>query len=109
MTQADNIFGCIFFKAGKALNVVSWQKLLIDTDCKIMSNFFCSSKNTDHFSVLSFDHFKLYLFQLSDSQRGELVELYKKSGAKRAVEARLLNFLSYNYYHLPMYAKPGMV
>ena len=31
------------------------------------------------------------------------------SGAKQAVETRLLNFLSYNYNHLPMYAKPGMV
>lgn len=46
---------------------------------------------------------------LSDGQRGELLQLYKSTGAKRAVEARLLNFLSYNYYHLPMFAKPGMV
>ncbi|XP_053397247.1 cilia- and flagella-associated protein 61-like [Mercenaria mercenaria] len=46
---------------------------------------------------------------LSDGQRDELQQLYKSTGAKRAVEARLLNFLSYNYYHLPMYAKPGMV
>ena len=66
-------------------------------------------KSEGLFSILFFDHFNFHLFQLSDSQRGELVELYKKSGAKRAVEARLLNFLSYNYYHLPMYAKPGMV
>ncbi|XP_052270971.1 cilia- and flagella-associated protein 61-like [Dreissena polymorpha] len=46
---------------------------------------------------------------LSEKQRGELEQLYGETGAKRAVEARLLNFLSYNYYHLPMYAKPGMV
>ena len=51
----------------------------------------------------------LSFFQLNDKQRDELNEIYKESGAKRAVEARLLNFLSYNYYHLPMYAKPGMV
>ena len=52
---------------------------------------------------------KLNILQLSVSQREELTDIYKKSGAKRAVEARLLNYLSYNYYHLPMYAKPGMV
>ncbi|XP_052767765.1 cilia- and flagella-associated protein 61-like [Mya arenaria] len=46
---------------------------------------------------------------LSEKQRGELEGLYAQTGGKRAVEARLLNFLSYNYYHLPMYAKPGMV
>ncbi|KAH3859190.1 hypothetical protein DPMN_101906 [Dreissena polymorpha] len=39
---------------------------------------------------------------LSEKQRGELEQLYGETGAKRAVEARLLNFLSYNYYHLPM-------
>ncbi|KAK6176372.1 hypothetical protein SNE40_014672 [Patella caerulea] len=46
---------------------------------------------------------------LSKSQQEELNEVYKSSGAKRAVETRLLNFISYNYYHLPMYTKPGMV
>lgn len=51
----------------------------------------------------------LSFLQLSDKQREDLEELYRQTGAKRAVEARLLNFLSYNYYHMPMYAKPGMV
>ncbi|ESO85404.1 hypothetical protein LOTGIDRAFT_107567 [Lottia gigantea] len=46
---------------------------------------------------------------LNSKQHDELNEIYKLSGAKQAVETRLLNFLSYNYYHLPMYAKPGMV
>ncbi|KAL4238233.1 Cilia and flagella associated protein 61 [Mactra antiquata] len=46
---------------------------------------------------------------LSDGQRKELLDVFQSTGAKRAVEARLLNFMSYNYYHLPMYAKPGMV
>ncbi|KAL3874225.1 hypothetical protein ACJMK2_037270 [Sinanodonta woodiana] len=46
---------------------------------------------------------------LSESQRKDLVDIYSKSGSKRDIETRLLNFLTYNYYHLPMYAKPGMV
>ncbi|KAK7103337.1 cilia- and flagella-associated protein 61-like [Littorina saxatilis] len=46
---------------------------------------------------------------MSDSQREQLLEAYKSTGSKRAVETRLLSFLAYNYYHLPMYAKPGMV
>lgn len=46
---------------------------------------------------------------LTEKQRENLTDLYQQTGAKRAVEARLLNFLSYNSYHLPMYAKPGMV
>ncbi|KAK7506986.1 hypothetical protein BaRGS_00001837 [Batillaria attramentaria] len=46
---------------------------------------------------------------LADEQRQKLMEKYKSMGCKRAVETRLLSFLSYNYYHLPMYAKPGMV
>ncbi|KAK3611320.1 hypothetical protein CHS0354_029969 [Potamilus streckersoni] len=46
---------------------------------------------------------------LSESQRKELFDIYSKSGSKRDIETRLLNFLTYNYYHLPMYAKPGMV
>ncbi|XP_074649430.1 cilia- and flagella-associated protein 61-like [Tubulanus polymorphus] len=41
--------------------------------------------------------------------RQALQDEYKNSGAKRAVETRLLSFLTYNDYHLPMYAKPGMV
>lgn len=46
---------------------------------------------------------------LTDAQRQTVLEFYASSGNKRAVETRLLCFLSYNYYHLPMYAKPGMV
>ncbi|BFZ07341.1 hypothetical protein BsWGS_10380 [Bradybaena similaris] len=47
--------------------------------------------------------------ELTDSQKRELMVAYISTGAKRAVETRLLNFICYNYYHLPMYAKPGMV
>ncbi|KAK3094136.1 hypothetical protein FSP39_024579 [Pinctada imbricata] len=46
---------------------------------------------------------------MNESQKKQLMEIYASSGSKRAVETRLLSFLSYNYYHLPMYAKPGMV
>ena len=49
------------------------------------------------------------IFQLNKEQRSQLNLEYKNSGAKRAVETRLLSFLSYNRYHMPMYAKPGMV
>ncbi|CAL1535687.1 unnamed protein product [Lymnaea stagnalis] len=45
----------------------------------------------------------------SQDHRKELMLAYVATGAKRAVETRLLNFISYNYYHLPMYAKPGMI
>ncbi|KAI0208050.1 Cilia- and flagella-associated protein 61 [Lamellibrachia satsuma] len=47
--------------------------------------------------------------ELSENQLRYLKEEFVQSGAKRAVETRLLSFLSYNAYHLPMYAKPGMV
>lgn len=46
---------------------------------------------------------------LSEGQRKNLHEIYTDTSVKRAVETRLLSYLSYNYYHLPMYAKPGMV
>lgn len=46
---------------------------------------------------------------LTEGQKNMLRTRYIGSGSKRAVETHLLNFLSYNYYHLPMYAKPGMV
>ena len=46
---------------------------------------------------------------MSKEQRKSLVNDYREFGFKRAVETRLLSFLSYSYYHLPMYAKPGMV
>ncbi|XP_059138560.1 cilia- and flagella-associated protein 61-like isoform X3 [Physella acuta] len=45
----------------------------------------------------------------TQDQRKELMSAYIATGAKRAVETRLLNFIGYNHYHLPMYAKPGMV
>jgi len=45
---------------------------------------------------------------LNEGQRGLLKARYLNSGTKRAIETHLLNFMSYNYYHLPMYAKPGM-
>ncbi|XP_030854264.1 cilia- and flagella-associated protein 61 [Strongylocentrotus purpuratus] len=46
---------------------------------------------------------------LESHDRKYLAEQFDQQGNKRAVETRLLSFLSYNYYHLPMYAKPGMV
>lgn len=46
---------------------------------------------------------------LNKTQRANLQDVYRDTNAKRAVETRLLSFLSYNYYHLPIYAKPGMV
>lgn len=46
---------------------------------------------------------------LTKLQRSELASEYLASGVKKAVDTRLLSFLAYNYYHLPMYAKPGMV
>ncbi|XP_076819152.1 cilia- and flagella-associated protein 61-like isoform X1 [Clavelina lepadiformis] len=48
-------------------------------------------------------------FNVNNQQRATLRERYAATGQRKAVEARLLSFLSYNYYHLPMYAKPGMV
>ena len=46
---------------------------------------------------------------LSEDQRKNLHGTYADNAVKTSVEKRLLSFLSYNYYHLPMYAKPGMV
>lgn len=51
----------------------------------------------------------IYIFQLSKDQRRVLTDSYVASSAKKAIEQRLLGFLNYNSYHLPMYAKPGMV
>ena len=47
--------------------------------------------------------------QLSGEQRSTLQGIYSNTSVKRSVETKLLSFLSYNYYHLPMFAKPGMV
>ncbi|XP_070577295.1 cilia- and flagella-associated protein 61-like isoform X2 [Ptychodera flava] len=47
--------------------------------------------------------------QLEKKDRKFLNDAYEEGGYKRSVETRLLSFLSYNHYHLPMYAKPGMV
>nr|XP_002126453.1 cilia- and flagella-associated protein 61 [Ciona intestinalis] len=46
---------------------------------------------------------------ISSQQRAELKMRFANNGQRKEVEARLLSYLSYNYYHLPMYAKPGMV
>lgn len=46
---------------------------------------------------------------LSKDQRRVLSDSYMASSARKAIEQRLLGFLSYNSNHLPMYAKPGMV
>lgn len=46
---------------------------------------------------------------MNESQKEQLLKIYQATGTKRAVDTRFLSFLSYNYYHLPMYAKPGMV
>ena len=51
----------------------------------------------------------IYVFQLSKDQRRVLTDSYVASSAKKTIEQRLLGFLNYNSYHLPMYAKPGMV
>ena len=50
-----------------------------------------------------------FLLQLSKDQRSILTDSYVASTAKKAIEQRMLGFLSYNSYHLPMYTKPGMV
>ncbi|XP_033104010.1 cilia- and flagella-associated protein 61-like [Anneissia japonica] len=47
--------------------------------------------------------------ELDKQDRKYLTNEFDEAGNKRAVETRLLSFLSYNYYHLPVYAKPGMV
>jgi len=47
--------------------------------------------------------------QLSDDHKNKLKARYLNSGTKRAIETHLLNYMTYNYYQLPMYAKPGMV
>jgi len=47
--------------------------------------------------------------QLNEGHKGMLRARYLNSGTKRAIETHLLNYLNYNYYHLPMYAKPAML
>lgn len=47
--------------------------------------------------------------QLEKKDRKYLSDEFVEGSYRKAVETRLLSFLSYNYYHLPMYAKPGMV
>ena len=51
---------------------------------------------------------RFFCLQLSKDQRRVLTDSYCASTAKKAIEQRLLGFLNYNSYHLPMYAKPGM-
>ncbi|XP_078714752.1 cilia- and flagella-associated protein 61 isoform X1 [Lampetra fluviatilis] len=38
-----------------------------------------------------------------------LDEQFKKLGYKKAVETRLISYLQYNHYHLPMYFRPGII
>jgi len=46
---------------------------------------------------------------INDSQRDALTKHFNEIGQRKAVEKTLLSFINYNYYHLPMYAKPGMI
>eukprot|EP00112_Aurelia_sp_Birch-Aquarium-sp1_P001004 Seg1097.5 transcript_id=Seg1097.5/GoldUCD/mRNA.D3Y31 product="Cilia- and flagella-associated protein 61" protein_id=Seg1097.5/GoldUCD/D3Y31 len=46
---------------------------------------------------------------LLKEQRDLLQDIYVTSRSKGLIQQRLLSYLSYNNYHLPMYAKPGMV
>ncbi|XP_028417535.1 cilia- and flagella-associated protein 61-like [Dendronephthya gigantea] len=47
--------------------------------------------------------------ELSPADRDSLARSYMKSPAKTEIEKTLLNFITYNSAHLPMYAKPEMV
>lgn len=47
--------------------------------------------------------------KLASQQKQAAHMRFEEDGFKRNIETRLLSLLSYNYYHLPMYAKPGMV
>ena len=47
--------------------------------------------------------------RLTEEQRAALRVEYEEMGTKKAVEMKLLSFLNYNSYLVPMYAKPGMV
>ena len=46
---------------------------------------------------------------INKAQRSTLANHYEQTGRRVDAEGRLLSYLCYNYYHLPMYAKPGMV
>jgi len=46
---------------------------------------------------------------IDEGQRDLLSKHFEATGQRRQVEKRLLSFLNYNKYHLPMYAKPGMI
>ncbi|KAF5399763.1 hypothetical protein PHET_06415, partial [Paragonimus heterotremus] len=47
--------------------------------------------------------------EIKPSEVEQLKAVYLNDGYKRAVEERLLNFISFNYNLLPMYAKPDLV
>jgi hypothetical protein len=47
--------------------------------------------------------------KLSDHDRTTVYERYQQTGLKQAAESHLVNYLHYNNYHLPMYARPGLV
>ena len=46
---------------------------------------------------------------MKSGEWNKLMKEFQSGGYKKSVETRLLAYLSYNYYHLPMYAKPGML
>ncbi|KAF7256800.1 hypothetical protein EG68_06715 [Paragonimus skrjabini miyazakii] len=47
--------------------------------------------------------------EIKPSEVEQLKAVYLNDGYKRTVEERLLNFISFNYNLLPMYAKPDLV
>ncbi|XP_063728572.1 cilia- and flagella-associated protein 61-like [Symsagittifera roscoffensis] len=47
--------------------------------------------------------------EMKSGEWNKLMKEFQSGGYKKSVETRLLAYLSYNYYHLPMYAKPGML
>ncbi|XP_047137832.1 cilia- and flagella-associated protein 61 isoform X1 [Hydra vulgaris] len=46
--------------------------------------------------------------QLTDETRKRLLNTFVGSGYKKSIEKKLLLFLNYNKYHLPMFAEPSM-
>lgn len=47
--------------------------------------------------------------QLTDAHRRELREFFESRGVKSTLEKRLLGFLHFHYYQLPMFARPQML
>ncbi|XP_014664665.1 PREDICTED: cilia- and flagella-associated protein 61-like isoform X2 [Priapulus caudatus] len=46
---------------------------------------------------------------LSKGQLADLAHEFKTRGYQKDIEMKLLSFVNYNQYHLPMYAHPGML